>query len=104
LAGLGQLNAVTAMISDGLYALLATVACLGVGVVAMLIQKCEPARLRSRRERREEKRAAIANLERRQAEALIEAHDNGTAGDDGALLRYLELENSIETTKRTESV
>ena len=103
MADFGQLIAVTAMISDGLYALLATLACLGIGVVAWLIQKCEPARLRTWRERREQKRSTIAALQLRQAEALVEAHDNGDAGDDQALLRYLELENNIETAKRAES-
>ncbi|PWU21584.1 MAG: hypothetical protein C5B48_11120 [Candidatus Rokuibacteriota bacterium] len=91
------------MISDGLYALLATVACLGVGMLVWLIQKCEPARLRTWREGRERRRSQVAALELRQAEALVEAHDNGDSGDDRALLRYLELENSIETAKRAES-
>ena len=92
---------VMAMISDGLYALLAILGCLGVGVLAALVQKLEPTRLRSWREQREAKRSTIADLHERQADALVEAHDDGDAGDEQALLRYLELENSIESTKRT---
>jgi len=91
---------VIGMINDGVYALLATLGCLGVGLLAFLWQKYEPARLRARRERREARKSAIAELHHAQAEALVEAHDDAGA-DDQALLRYLELENSIETAKRT---
>ena len=97
----GVLAPVMAMISDALYALLATGGCVALVVLALLIQKLEPARLRTWRERRKARRRAIAELERQQVKQLDRVRDTTDAGHDEAILRYLELQNSIETAKRT---
>jgi predicted lysophospholipase L1 biosynthesis ABC-type transport system permease subunit len=97
----GHLAPVMAMISDALFALLATGGCVALVVLGLLIQKLEPARLRTWREQREAKRRAIAEIERQQEEQLDRVRDTTGAGHDDAILRYLELENSIEIAKRT---
>jgi hypothetical protein len=83
-----------------MYALLATGGCVALVVLALLIQRLEPARLRTWRARREDRRSAIAELEQRQREQLAGVRETTGAGQDEALLRYLELENSIEIAKR----
>ena len=94
--------AVLAMISDALFALLATGGCLALVLLALLARRLEPARLTAWRERRENKRSVIAQLERQQLEQLVASVEDTTGpGDDEALLRYLQLENNIETAKRT---
>jgi len=101
LADFGHLIAVLAMISDALFALLATGGCLALVLLALLARRLEPARLTAWRERRENKRSVIAQLERQQLEQLVASVEDTTGpGDDEALLRYLQLENNIETAKR----
>jgi hypothetical protein len=90
---------VIATMSDGKYALLVTGACFALGVLVLLIQALQPARLRSWREKRQVKRRVIAELERRQEEQLDRMRDTTGAGHNEAFVRYLELQNSIEIAK-----
>ena len=88
-----------ATMSDGQYALLVTGGCFALGVLVLLIQALQPARLRSWREKRQVKRRVIAELERRQEEQLDRMRETTGASHNEALVRYLELQNSIEIAK-----
>lgn len=89
-----------ATISDGLFALLMTGGCFALGALVLLIQSLRLARLRSWRDQREVKRRMMAELERQQEEQLDRLRDTTGASHNEALLRYLELQNSIEIAKR----
>jgi Lon protease-like protein len=88
-----------ATISDGLYALLATGGCFAVVGLVLVAERLRPAQLRSWRDQREVKRRLIAELEQRQEEQLDRMHNTTGASRDEALVRYLELQNSIEMVK-----
>jgi hypothetical protein len=92
-------SSVVATMSDGQYALLVTGGCFALGVLVLLIQALHPARLRSWREKRQVKRRVIAGLERRQEEQLDRMRETTGASHNEALVRYLELQNSIEIAK-----
>jgi hypothetical protein len=89
-----------ALISDGLFALLVTGAGFAVVAGVSLVQLIRPARLRSWRDHREVKRRVITELERRQAKQLDLMRNTVGASHREAFLRYLVLQNSIETAKR----
>jgi Lon protease-like protein len=90
-----------AMISDGLYALLVTGGCFALVMLVLLFQLLRPTRLRSWRDHRAVKRRLIAQLERRQEEQLERMRNTTGASHNEALVRYLELQDSIENVKRS---
>jgi heme exporter protein D len=91
---------VIATISDAAYAFLATGGFFALLALGLTIRALRPRHLRSWRAHRAVKRRVIAELERRQQEQLSRMGNAPGPSQHEAFLRYLELQNSIESAKR----